>query len=458
MANKNKVQYGLDEEVVQEPAPIKVNRASMKKRVKKTQGKAKWMGFFYLIGTIAMLGFTFLNLVELTNAETNAPWAITALNFFRPFMEKMQLKMTVHMLCVVPLAVVYALLLLALVINVLRSFAKLGWLYKKKASKRYGFNRNAFAMEDMGRIYSESFCAVLLVIFAFYLTGGKITMFGYIAAGVGLFIHLWCGLVSGNVSLFAVQNGVGVVEQKRKYGRFSPFVRNILQLAAIVGMAFFFAKITVLYSTVQSFTVEGGLNAFIKDVNKIVPVAIEVVALICYVVLVKHATSNSEFDRDGKKAAGRKRFVWFSLFVFLCMGGLFAFKYFMLKETVIKSHLNLIYLAAIALGAFICELIFIACPRLKKAYRTAKGKDATANAATATNASCAACANAGYAQQGAANSSEQVPVQLFTHPCVISQGGEQYMVMPMDMNTSDFVAPPVEPTFEYYFVDEQEGV
>ena len=454
MANKNKVQYGLDEEVVQEPVPVKVNRASMKKRVKKTQGKAKWMGFFYLIGTIAMLGFTFLNLVELTNAETNAPWAITALNFFRPFTEKLQLKMTVHMLCVVPFAVIYALLLLALVINVLRSFSKLGWLYKKKASKRYGFNRNAFAMEDMGRIYSESFCAVLLVIFAFYLAGGKITMFGYIAAGAGVFIHLWCGLVSGNVSLFTVQNGVGVVEQKRKYGRFSPFVRNILQFAAIVGMAYFFAKISVLYTTVQNFTVDGGFNAFIKDLNRILPVAIEVVALIFYVVLVKHATSNSEFDPDGKKAAGRKRFVWFSLLLFLALGGLFAVKYFMLKETDIKSHLNLIYLAAIALGAFIFELIFVACPRLKKAYRKAKGAEVTAANATANST----CSNVNCAQQGAAQTAEQVPVQLFTHPCVISQGGEQYMVMPMDMNTSEFVAPPVEPTFEYYFVDGQEEI
>ena len=93
MANKNKVQYGLDEATQQvEQQPVKFNRMSVKKRIKKAQRKAKWMGFFYLLGAIAMLGFTFLNLVEITNVETEAPWAITALNFFRPFMEKMQLK------------------------------------------------------------------------------------------------------------------------------------------------------------------------------------------------------------------------------------------------------------------------------------------------------------------------------------------------------------------------------
>jgi hypothetical protein len=53
--------------------------------------------------------------------------------------------------------------------------------------------------------------------------------------------------------------------------------------------------------------------------------------------------------------------------------------------------------------------------------------------------------------------SQRVPIQCFTQPCVITQGGEQYMVMPMsldDLNTP--VVEEDEPVVEYYFVNGQE--
>jgi hypothetical protein len=138
------------------------------------------------------------------------------------------------------------------------------------------------------------------------------------------------------------------------------------------------------------------------------------------------------------------------------MAGLLAVKYFMLKEAatimaVSKANMNVVWLGAIALGVFVLELIFVACPRLKRAYRQPKGKKAAAQAAEEE-----ACANGACGAYGAQQSAEQVPVQLFTQPGVITQGGVQYMVMPMNLGESEFVAPPVEPTFEYYFVDGQE--
>ncbi len=432
-------------------------KGKMTKRIKKAQRKAKWMGFFYLIGTIAMLGFAFLNLVGIKNTENNSVWAVTALNFYEPFL-KFEAKLNYQTLRIIPVAVIYALLLLALVINVFRSLSKLNWLFKKKASQKYGYNRNAFAMEDMGRIYSQSFAAVLLVCFAFYLSGGTFTMFAYVAAGAGLFLHFWLGLVSGNVSLFSVEEGVGVVEEKRKYGRFSPIVRNLIQWAAVVGMAYFFTKISILHSTVLGFE-NGGLKTFLGDMNQIILLALEVLAMLCWVVLVVHAASNSEFDPDGRKAAGRKRFVWFSLFVFLLSAGLVAVRYFLLKEA-FKDNMNTIYLAAVAFGAFFFELILCRLPRLKKAYRQPKAKKEKGKEAAKEDKAQPTepmVERAPVDSVSAPVAPQRVPIQCFTQPCVITQGGEQYMVMPMsldDLNTP--VVEEDEPVIEYYFVNGQE--
>jgi hypothetical protein len=113
--------------------------------------------------------------------------------------------------------VLYGLMLLGVVINVLRALGKLGWLFKKKASKSYGFNRNVYAMEDLGNIFSGSFGFIITVYFFIAILCGEVNpeMMLYIVLGGGLFIHLFAGVIGGKVSYFDIEDGE-IIEDIKK--------------------------------------------------------------------------------------------------------------------------------------------------------------------------------------------------------------------------------------------------
>jgi len=432
MKNQQMIQerYGMDigcAPTVKQQKPISTTPVNMRKRVRKAQGKAKWMGFFYFLGTLALLALACLGMFSYENkGTTEYLWILT---FWKPFLDITK-GFTLEVIKPMIKPLIYTLMLLVLLINFFRCFGKFGWLYKKKASRTYGFNRNAFAMEDLGRIFSGSFFAVIFFSCLLYLTGYSFTLMAYIAVGVGFLFHFWCGIVGGNVSLFTARGGVE--EEKRRYGRFSVFLRNLFQIAAVAGIAWFFLEMNTLKAFVGDLFKSGDFAGIANDWKALAVAAIELVMVICWLVLVKHTTASTEFDRDGSETSGMHNFRIFTFFIFLLSAGLVVFEYFVLSVG-FGDNLETVYIAAIALVSFILECCLRHFPKVKKSVRRQEEF------------------NAQYAASNMPQPS-RVPLHCFTQPGVINYGGQQYMVMPMSHNAPNYEsAAPVE----YYFVDEE---
>ncbi len=432
MKNREMIQdrYGMDigcAPTVKQQKYAPTTQVNMRKRVRKAQNKAKWMGFFYFLGTLALLALACLGMFSYENkGATEYLWILT---FWKPFLDITN-GFTLEVIKPMIKPLIYTIMLLVLLINFFRCFGKFGWLYKKKASRTYGFNRNAFAMEDLGRIFSGSFFAVILFSCVLYLTGYQFTLMAYIAVGVGFFFHFWCGLVGGNVSLFTARGGVE--EEKRRFGRFAPFIRNLFQFAAVAGIAWFFLEMNTLNGFIGDLFKTGDFAGIANDLNALIVAAIELVMVICWLVLVKHATASTEFDRDGSQAAGMHNFRVFTFFIFLLASGLVAVEYFLMNVGISKN-LETIYIAVIALVSFILECCLRRFPKVKGKIKRQEAFEAQ-------------CAMANAPQ------SSRIPLHCFTQPGLITYGGQQYMVMPMSLNAPGMEnATPVE----YYFVEEE---
>ncbi len=295
----------------------------MKRRVRKTRSKAQWVGFFYLLGTILLAALAVLPTLNIDG--------VNVLGDGVKLWENLNLGANVDTIS----RVLYALMLLTVVINVFKSFAQLGWLYKKKASKTFGLNRNVYAMQKMGKIFSGSFAVIVIFNFLIVLLNGSYAgeltdyaafdgilaknMFlgeslpAMVASNIvlilaaGIVFHLICGWFGAKVSLFSVEEGVGIVEQKRECGRFASLFRNLFQIVVALAIPYLVLKISVL-DTFVSGLLGGNLPADI-----ILP-ALQAVIVLCWLVLIKHATATTEFNLEGAHGAGMKNFTVFIFF------------------------------------------------------------------------------------------------------------------------------------------------
>ncbi len=302
-----------------------------KRRLSKTRAKAQFVGFLYLLGTILLAALAVLPTLSGIDG-------VNVLGEDKKIWEDLSLGLNLDTIT----RALYALMLLTVVINVFRSLAKLGWLYSKKASQTFGLNRNVFAMQKMGKIFSGSFAVIIIFNFLIVLlnkgsflgeglTDYKVfnsilasnmflgdTLSEMISANivlivaVGVVFHLICGWFGAKVSLFSVDEGVGIIEQRREVGRFAALIRNLLQVVVALAIPYLVLKVTVL-------------DTFVADMLKVVndgaemPTDITLPALqaaivLFWTVLVKHATATTEFNLDGAKGKGMKNFTVFVFF------------------------------------------------------------------------------------------------------------------------------------------------
>ncbi len=326
--------------------------AALRKRVRKVHRKAGFVGTLYLLGALALAVLAFLPMLQIGGEDL---WAAT---FYAPVQDA--LGGTLDWIGILT-AVLYLWILLVVVINFFKCFSKLGWLTRRSSRYVNGYNRNMRAMEEMGKRFSGSFAAIVNLSFLIFVlqpvaSDVTLTNTAYIALGVGLFIHFVAGLIAGKVSWFDVQgNGGNVEEVKRECGIFVYFFRNVLQLAAVVGIVYFFLPQCTIGATLESWL--GGVNPLEGDlVKNIVPVALQALIVLCMLVLIKHATAATEFNRLGMEGRGMKNYRVFSFFVFLLAGGVFAVDYLLVKPDPIVY--DFVYVAAIAFGVFLADCIF----------------------------------------------------------------------------------------------------
>ena len=333
--------------------------AYVKKRIAKVQGKAKSTGFFYLLAILAVTAVA-LVFPLLTLKGTDITVELGVMKFWKIFKDaKGAWKANAVQLAV---AGVYGLMALTLVINVLRAFGKLGWLYKKKASKLYGFNRNVYAMDDLGRIFSCSFTSVVIAhvfiaMLANDVTKVKIEMMAYVVLGVGLFFHFVCGLASSKVSIFETDEGIKEVKREVSSGK--SFVRNFIQVVLVAVFAYFLANYSVLRATIDKALAEG--KDILKNVKELIVPAGQGLLFIWFMALASYAFGTKEYDIE-TSARGRKGFVVLAVFALLTAGGLIGYTQFVAKTPL---KINAVILAATALVAIIFEALLSKKPRAK---------------------------------------------------------------------------------------------
>lgn len=307
---------------------IKSKVGLVKKRIRKVQRKAKWTGLFYLIGTIVLAAFGLMfSMVDgsvVSTADGQMPIMFAIDKFSTLSAEGKFAEVTKSPLLFVNVVglVIYVAMALVLVINVIRSVAKLGWLFKRRASYANGFNRNAYAMDDMSKRFSSSLAWLINANLLLYLVPNTnnaktVSMMGIVALAIGLVIRILAGLSEGKVTLFTT--GDRVEEEKREFGMGKFFLRSLVQIVVGFAVIYLFAPIDnignngVLLHLMQ----ETPDTAAAFDLTRLAPLAVELIAWVFVMALVKRIVSATEFNRDGMEAAGIKKFKVLSIFTAL---------------------------------------------------------------------------------------------------------------------------------------------
>ena len=342
---------------------------TMQKRVKKTHSKAKFAGVFYMLGALALAVLAFFPILVIGGKEL---WVG---NFFEPFMT---ITADTKDWFGIIVASLYSILLLTVVINFFKCLANMSWLTKRSSRYVNGYNRNVRAMDKIGKSFSSSFAALIILLLEIYVlhpttTEITFTMWAYVALGAGAFVHFLSGLVGGKVSYFEL-DGVGgnVEEEKRSCGLFVYFFRNLVQIAAVAGILYFFVPHNAIAEIVST-ALAGGNPIEGKDmVYEVIPMGLQILILLCSFVLIKHATAATEFNRNGIEGKGMLNFRVFSLFVALFAGGVFALQYIQ-NQTEFK--VDYIIIAGIALLAFLVDCIFKSRPKTEEKDEVEEDED-----------------------------------------------------------------------------------
>lgn len=339
---------------MEKSAPMKYSQ--IKHRIKRSQAQAKTLGVFFLLGTLVVTALACLSLAMVNGV------ALGVATFWKPFVTLFSGNILTNFKVnaeAVIIAVLYTIMLLTLLVNTIRSFTKLNWLFKRKASKLYGFNRNMYAMDALAKIFSASFSCVLCYHLFIALVAGGITLslVGYVLLAFGLVWHLLLTPFTGNVSLYTTEDGI--TEEKREVGNFAPILRNVLQIVALGGIAFFFIKY-VIKTDILGNAISMLVDLRIAPMALIMPavcllLAFFIMGMFTYVFGVK------EYDSEGAKERGRKTNLVLSLFVFLMALLAYVVGIIFSKEQVATE---LIYIALVAFAMFILEILLRKYPRL----------------------------------------------------------------------------------------------
>ena len=333
--------------------------AYVKRRIAKAHACAKAVGVLYLLGIIAVSALALMPLLVLQGVD----FSLGVATFWTPFLSVADIW---NNLLPVTIAGLYSIMLLVLLINIFRAISKLGWLFKRKASKLYGFNRNMYAMDDLGKIFSSSFSAVVTVHLAIAALCGALVVegiFAYVLLGVGVGIHFVCGIIGGNVSLFSTDDGI--YEEKRQVDMLLPVIRNIIQIAGSAAIFWFFIANNTMVTGLFDVLKASGADAFADFMPLLSPIA-QLVALIAIMSLTARSLDTVEFDMEGAEASGRGLFTLLAFISFIVLGGIYVLEYMAFIPAALTAEMLNSYLimAGIALALVVIELILFKFPRI----------------------------------------------------------------------------------------------
>ncbi len=326
-----------------------VGAESMKKRIKKAHSMAKFAGALYLLGSIALFAFFFLPVLKITvGAEV---WKVSIATFFDPIAD-FKAELSYNTVVLLPVAILYALMLVVGAINLITGFAQLSGLSKKNPTKMKGYNRNLYAMEKLGRCFSGTFITFIFSNLLIYsVSVAEYSFYVYIALGAGAIIHFLGGLVGGKIAYYDIEETV--VEYKRTSKISVFFLRNLLQILATAAIVWFFVRNATLNGTMQILSFKGGWDRIVGDTTFLIDSCLQVALLVWLFVLINHVFHATEYNREGMKGNGMKN--W-RIFGFLTMGTAVAWL-FVNQSLAGKWNLEILYIAIVAFAMFVLDLV-----------------------------------------------------------------------------------------------------
>ena len=360
-----------------------IQAQSWKERVRSVQGKAKFVGVAYLCGTVALAAAVMIVCVLTGTCLSTENGFLPIVAFFKEITGLFSngigaVFASAESILKLLILLIYAGLALTAVICVFCALFKLDWLFKRRASKLYGFNRNMYAMDDISKCYSVTLgaivvCNLLICLLSLEVVDGvmtqQISLFGGLLLGVGILLHFFLGLLEGKVSLFTT--GEKIEEEKREFGLSVYFWRNLVQLVAVVAVLWFFVPQSQCRTTLVEMLTEVAENKnfgwVMKNLIDLIPFAVEILAWIFVIAMIKHTLNSTEFRRESESGTNMKNFAACSFFAFLCVAALIVLPYFgigLADGETATLNVSLIIVAAICFAVFLFDCI---CrPRKKK--------------------------------------------------------------------------------------------
>ena len=339
--------------------------AIIKNRVAKNRARAQFVGVTYLFATIALAFLVSFPLFDL-NKQPYAPVGLAhcwdkfgsmRLGEWKEMFSSWSGRVNLLALLLYGTAVLVAF------ISVLVGLSKLTWLFKRKASKTYGLNRNVYAMEDLGKLYSVTFALIFTVYFLIALLFGEahFNRLWYLLIAFGHAVHLFAGFIGGKASYFKIEGGK-IVEDARTVSRMPALIRNLLQLATISIAAAMFQKISHLHWLVAMMDAGNAKAEILAQPRVYASFACQGFFVLCMIPLIFHAMSHTEYNIDGAYGHGMKTF---RIFVFFACGaiGLAAVAQYLFGEMSLTGEAvrflnkDALMLVGITFVMFVIELI-----------------------------------------------------------------------------------------------------
>lgn len=316
-----------------------IEKSVIIKKIKKVHGWAKFVGFLYLLATLAVAAIVALvptmeivYPVDRGGEIVNEVLNLSALSIFDVFsFEKFDTAVALRIV----VSSVYLILLLILLINIIRSLFKLGGLFRLKVKwtvTEETFNENVEAMEGMGKVFSSSFAnSVVGLAFIYMLAGIEYTTIG---AGMFLFIgacfafYFFCASMSRLASRFYPHKTerewpFWPRKQREISSGWVAFVRNIMRIALVFALLALFTQVCGIHEFVVGVLTATDFSVIFNDINALIGVALELVVLSIIYAQVGMATSQREYylaafiyttERlEGARYMGIKRFLIVSI-------------------------------------------------------------------------------------------------------------------------------------------------
>jgi hypothetical protein len=108
----------------------------------------------------------------------------------------------------------------------------------------------------------------------------------------------------------------------------------------------------------------GNPAELLKDVMGLIPAIIQIVVGLFMLVLIKHATAATEFNRDCMDGAGMRNYTVFVFFVFLAVGAYVVLPFLGIPQGVQAAlNTNVLIAAAIAFVSFILDCVIKSKPK-----------------------------------------------------------------------------------------------